>query len=251
MVEHRITLIESRALGPRYPAGRAPRLSVGDALFISHVAFLVLAALTLIAGVAVVLLNGAVERDKDRTLASYQSDAEIRIHTASADAAEAIERAVEGRIDALTTTQRTAMLVREAAALNARAPVAGAPAAEARPAADPIIETVVERTLSSDQRARMVGVLIQHPGQVTVLSGRGAEAERYAGALKVLFNVSGWTVESGVVTQPRIPLAPLSVVLGISEQDLTVRHAFEAAGVAVTDRPRSPIDRPTTIYVGS
>jgi hypothetical protein len=251
MAEHRITLIEPRALRPRYPAGRVFRPTVGDALFLSHVAFLVLAALTLIAGIAVVLLSGAVERDKDRALATYQSDAEIRIHSASADAAEALERAVEGRIDALTTTERTAMLVREAAALNAQAPVANAPATEARPAADPIVEREVERTLSSDQRARMIGVLIQHPGQVTLLNGRGAEAERYAGALKVLFNVSGWTVESGIVTQPRIPLAPLSVVLGFSEQDLAVRQAFEAAGVAVTERPRSPVDRPTTIYVGS
>ena len=251
MAEHRITLIEAGALRPRHPAGRVSRPTLGDALLLSHVALLVLAALTLIAGVAVVLLDGAVERDKDRVLATYQSDAQIRIHAASANAAEAIERAVEGRIDALTTTERTAMIVREAAALNAQAPVAGGPVAEARPAADPIVERVVERTLSSDQRARMIGVLIQHPGQVTVLSDRGAEAERYAGALKVLFSVSGWTVESGLVTEPRTPLAPLAVVLGSSEQDLAVRQAFEAAGVTVTDRPRSPIDRPTTIYVGS
>jgi hypothetical protein len=251
MAEHRITLIEARALRPRYLAGKVSGPTLGDALVLSHVALLVLAALTLIAGVAVVLLDAAVERDKDRALAVYQSDAEIRIHSASANAAEALERAVEARIDALTTTERSAMLVREAAALNAQAPVAGPPAAEARPTADPVVEKVVDRTLSSDQRARIVEVLLQHPGRVTVLSVRGAEAEKYAGALKVLFSVSGWTVESGVVTQPRNPLAPLSVVLGFSEQDLAVRQAFEAAGVAVADRTRSPIDQPTTIYVGS
>jgi len=221
------------------------RLTLGGALLLSQIAFLVLAALTLIAGVAVVLLDGALERDKDRALAAYQSDAEIRIHSASADAAEAIERAVEGRVDALTTTERTAMLMREAAALRAQTPAADASAA------DPIVERTVDRTLTSDQRARMISVLIRHPGQVTVFNGPGAEAERYAGALKVLFSVSGWTVESGVVSQPRIPLPPLSVVLGTSEQDLAVRQAFEAAGAAVIDRARGPIDRPTTIYVGS
>ncbi len=251
MTEHRITLIEPRALQPRYLAARVSRPSLGDAALLSNVAFLVLAALTLMAGVAVVLLSGVLERDKDRTLAAYQSDAEIRIHSARADAAEAIEQAAETQADALTAKERTAMLLRQAAALSAQAAVAGTPEAEARPAADPIGERIVDRTLSSDQRARMISVLIRHPGQVTVLNSRGAETERYAGALKVLFSVSGWTVESGVVSEPRIPLPPLSVVLGISEQDLAVRQAFEAAGVPVTDRVRSPIDRPTTIYVGS
>jgi hypothetical protein len=251
MAEHRITLIEHAAIRPRYLAGRVSRPTLGGALLLSQVAFLVLAAMTLIAGVAVVLLDGALERDKDRALAAYQSDAEIRIHSASADAAEAIERAVEGRVDALTTAERTAMLLREAAALRAQPPASGASAAEARPAADPIVARAADRTLTSDQRARMISVLIRHPGQVTVLSSTGAETARYAGALKVLFSVSGWTVESGVVNQPRIPLPPLSVVLGTSEQDLAVRQAFEAAGAAVIDRPRSPIDRPTTIYVGS
>ena len=251
MAEHRITLIEPRALRPRYLAGGVSRLAVGDALLLSHVAFLVLAALTLIAGAAVVLLNGTVEKDKDRALAAYQADAETRIHSASADAAEALERAVEGRIDALTTTERTAMLIHEAAALHAQTPAPSASAAEAPPAADPIGERIVDWTLSSEQRAKMIAVLIQHPGRVTLFNGMGADPERYAGALRVLFSVSGWTVESGVVPQPRAPLAPLSVVLGTSEQDLAVRQAFEAAGVAVADRRRSPIDRPTTIYVGS
>jgi hypothetical protein len=66
-----------------------------------------------------------------------------------------------------------------------------------------------------------------------------------------VFSASGWKVESGVVVDPKIPLAPLSLVLGASEQDKAVRTAFQAAGLTAPDRPRSPMDRPSTIYVGS
>jgi hypothetical protein len=97
----------------------------------------------------------------------------------------------------------------------------------------------------------MVSALIANPGQVTIMNSVGSDTERYAADLRVIFNVSGWTVESGVVIEPKIPLAPLSLVLGDSPQDMAIRQAFEAAGVAVADRPRSPMDRPTTIYVGS
>jgi hypothetical protein len=227
-------------------------MTVRDALLLSNIAFLALVALAFVASVVVFLLNRASERAKDRELAAYQTAAEMRIHSAQADAAAALERAVAGASENLRTKERTAMLVREAVALHAQTLASRTPPAlEAPPAAEPIGAKIADRTLSTDQRGKMLAILIRRPGDVTVMSGIGSEAERYAAEIRGIFSAAGWTVESGVVVEPKIPLAPLSLVLGTSGQDLAVRKAFHAAGVAVADRPRSPMDRPSTIYVGS
>ncbi|MDB5480525.1 MAG: hypothetical protein JWO83_1578 [Caulobacteraceae bacterium] len=227
-------------------------MTARDALLISNVAFLTLVALAFVASVVVFFLNRASERAKDRELAAYQTAAELRIHSARADAAAALERAISRDADSVQARERTAMFVREAAALHAQTMAARVlPLPPPRAAIGHSGERTVNRTLSSEQRARMISVLIAHPGQITVINDAGPEPERYAADLRVIFNVSGWKVESGIVIEPRIPLAPLSLVLGTSEQDMAVRKAFEGAGVAVPDRPRSPMDRPTTIYVGS
>jgi hypothetical protein len=226
-------------------------MTVRDALLLSNVAFLTLVALAFVASTIVFLLNRASERAKDRELSAYHAASELRIHSARADAAAALERAVAGEAENLKTRERTAMLVREAAALHARTLAVRARAVEGPPTVPRIAEKFTERPLSNEQRATMVSVLIRHPGQVTVINGVGADTERCAADLRVIFSVSGWTVGSGVVVDPRIPLAPLSLVLGTSAQDMAIREAFKAAGVTVVDRPRSSMDRPTTIYVGS
>jgi len=226
-------------------------MTVRDALLLSNIAFLGLVALAFVASVVVFLLNRASERAKDRELAAYQTTAEMRIHSARADAAEALERAVAGQAENLRARERTALIVREAVALHAQALAARTPALEAPQAAAPGGDETVDRTLSTDQRGRMIAVLIRRRGDVTVMNGMGSEAERYAADVRAVFSAAGWNVESGVVVAPKTPLAPLSLVLGTTGQDLTVRKAFEAAGVNVGDRPRSPMDRPSTIYVGS
>jgi hypothetical protein len=232
-------------------------MTVRDALLLSNIAFLALVALAFVASVVVFVLNRASEKAKDRELAAYQTAAEMRIHSAQADAAAALERAVAGASENLRTKERTAMLVREAVALHAQTLAARTPAALEAPSASepigaaPIDAKVADRTLSTDQRGKMLAILIRRPGEVTVMSGVGAEAERYATEIRAIFSAAGWTVESGVVVEPKMPLAPLSLVLGTSGQDLAVRKAFQAAGVAAANRPRSPMDRPSTIYVGS
>lgn len=226
-------------------------MSVRDALLFSNVAFLALVALAFVASVIVFFLNRANERAKDRELAAYQTAAELRIHSARADAAAAIERAIAGEAENLRAKERTALLVRDAVALHAQTLAAAkSPPVAALPAAENVDDNIADRTLSNDQRGKMIAVLIRRQGDVTVMNGIGSDTEAYAAEIRAVFSAAGWKVESGVVVEPRIPLAPLSLVAGASGQDVAVRRAFQAAGVAVRDRLRSPMDRPTTIYVG-
>ncbi len=227
-------------------------MTVRDALILSNIAFLGLVALAFVASVVVFLLNRSSERAKDRELAAYQTTAEMRINSARADAAEALERAVMGETENLRARERTAMLVREAVVMHARALATRTPtpALEAPAPAEAAGDEVADRTLSADQRGKMIAVLIRLHGDITVMSGAGSEAERYAADIRSVFSAAGWKVETGVVVAPKVPLAPLSLVLGTSGQDLAVRIAFQAAGVHVGDRPRSAMDRPSTIYVG-
>ena len=97
----------------------------------------------------------------------------------------------------------------------------------------------------------MVSVLIRRPGDVAVLNSAGFEAERRAAEIKAIFRACGWKVASDGGVQAKVGGGSVSLVLGTSEQDAAVRSAFAAAGVAVTERPPGPTDRPTTIYVGS
>jgi hypothetical protein len=226
-------------------------MTIRDALLLSNIAFLALVALAFVASTIVFLLNRASERAKDRELSAYHAASQLQIHSARADAAAALERAVAGEAENLKTRERTALLVREAAAIHAQTLAARARAVEGPQAVPRIAEKFTERALSNEQRARMVSVLIAHPSQVTVINGVGSDTERYAADLRVIFSASGWTVESGATIDPKTPLAPLSLVLGTSAQDMAIREAFKAAGVTVVDRPRSSMDRPTTIYVGS
>jgi hypothetical protein len=257
MAEHRITLVERLPGRTFQPARRESRMTARDALMLSTIAFLALAALTVVAGVFVVFLSRISERDKDRDLAAYQTAAELRIHSARADAADALDRALAREGENTQSRERTAMLAREAAALLAQVTAARAqppalppPATTAR-AAEPPVERTADGRLSAAQRGRMIAVLIRRPGDITVMNATGADAERQAADIRAVFSASGWKVESGVVVDPKIPLAPLSLVLGASEQDKAVRTAFQAAGLTAPDRPRSPMDRPSTIYVGS
>ncbi len=220
-------------------------MTVRDALFLSTVAFLVLAALTIAAGVIAVFLGRANERARARELAAHRTAGETRIH----DAAAALEQLLAREAENLKTRERTAMLVREAAALYAQT-LARAPALEAGSAVPRIAQQSADGPLSDAQRGRMVSVLIRRPGEVMVINGIGSEAERRAAEIRAIFRASRWKVESGVVVDPKIPLGSLSLVLGTSEQDVAVRMAFAAAGVTVSDRRRAPMDRPTTLYVG-
>lgn len=226
-------------------------MSSRDALLLSNIVFLALAALVFIAGMVAFLLNRANERAKDRELAAYHASAQVRINSAQADAAAALERAVAREAENLKSKERTATILRDVVALHAQTLAARTPALAAPPPAARLTGEIDDRTLSSDQRAKMASVLIRRHGDVTVMNGIGAEAERYAAEIRAVFTAAGWNVETGVAIEPEPPLAPLSLVLGTTAQDMAVRKAFEAAGVAVAYRPRSPMDRPTTIYVGS
>jgi hypothetical protein len=227
-------------------------MNVRDALFLSTVAFLVLAALTLVAGVIVVFLGRANDRARERELAAYRTAGETRIHSALADAVAALERLVARQGEHLKAVERTATLPREPAAQHAPALADSAMAVEAGPVVPRIAQRTADGALSDDQRGKMVSVLMRRPGDVMVVNGIGTEAGRRAAEMRAIFRASGWKVESSVVIDPKIPLlASLSVVLGASEQDVAVREAFAVAGVAVAERRRSPMDRPTTIYVSS
>jgi hypothetical protein len=235
--------------------GRVSRMTVRDALLISTVAFIGLAGLTIVAGMIVVLLSRASERASARQAAAFRDEAEIRIHAARAEAAAAIDRALAREEENLRSRERTAMLVRDAVALHAQVLATRAPpapmAAPSLPPPAPLAVAAADGSLSPIQRGRLISVLMRSPGDVTVINGVGLVAERHAADVRAVFTAAGWRVESGVVVDPKIPLAPVSLVLGRSAQDQTVRQAFQAAGVAAADRPRSPMDRPTTVYVGS
>ena len=227
-------------------------MTVRDALLLSTVAFLVLAALTIVAGIIVVFLSRANERARERELATYRTAGEARVHAALAEAVAALERLLAREAEQLRAGERTATLLREAPAPQPQALADRAVAVEAAPVVPRITQRSADRMLSDDQRGKMVSVLMRRPGDVMVVNGIGTDAGRRAAEMRAIFRASGWKVESGVVIDPKIPLlASLSVVLGASEQDIAVREAFALAGVAVADRPRSPMDRPTTIYVSS
>ena len=226
-------------------------MTARDALLLSNIVFLALTALVFIAGMVAFLLNRANERAKDRELAAYHVAAQVRINSAQADAAAALERAVAKEAENLKTKERTATILRDIVALHAQTAAARTPALAAPPPAARLPDKIDDRTLSNDQRAKMAAVLIRRHGDVTVMNGVGAETERFAAEIRAVFIAAGWNVETGVAIEPKTPLAPLSLVAGATAQDIAVRKAFAAAGVAVTDRRRSPMDRPTTIYVGS
>ena len=224
-------------------------MTVRDALLLSTIAFLVLAGLTLAAGVIAVFLGRANERAKNRELAAFRTAGETRVHAVRADAAAVLERLLAREAEALKTIERTAMLVHEAA-LHVRTPGAEAAAVEADPAVRRIAQQGADGALSAEQRGKMVSILIRRPGDVAVIHGVGSDAERRAAEIRAIFKASGWTVQSSGAVEPNVPSASLSLVLETSERDVAVRNAFGAAGVAITERPRAPTDQPITIYVG-
>jgi hypothetical protein len=229
-------------------------MTAREALLISNIAFMALVALAFVAAVVVFFLNRSSERAKDRQLAAYQAAAEAHTHAARAEAVAAMERAVASESENVRARERTAMLLREAAALHAQALASRAtPVASLPPPALAAPETAApwDGTLSNEQRGRMIAALIRRPGEVTLMSDSGPGAERLSAELRSVFTASGWRVQSGIVVDPKIPLAPLSLVLGATEQDKAVRRAFAAAGVPVADRPRGPLDRATSVYIGS
>jgi hypothetical protein len=225
-------------------------MTVRDALVISNITFVVLVALAFVVGGLSLFLNSVNERAHDRELAAYQTRSELRIQRARADAAATLQRAIDSETENLRTRERTALLMHDTAAMQAQTASQRARAVEAPPATPRLGYKAADRTLSTAQRAKMISVLIERPGQITIVNGRTPEAEQYAAALTVIFRVSRWSVDSGVVADPRVRLPPLSLVEGSSEQDTAVRRSFAAAGVEVADQPPGPMDRPGTLYVG-
>lgn len=221
-------------------------MTVRDALLISNIVFVVLVALAFVVGGLSLFLNSVNERAHDRELAAYQTRSELRIQRARADAAAALQQAIDSETEQLRSKEHTAMIMRDTVALLAQRVRPGEPP----PTTPRLGYEAGDRTLSTAQRAKMLSVLIERPGQITIVNGRTVEAEQYAAALRVIFRVSRWNVESGVVADPGSPLPPLSLVEGSPEQDMVVRRSFDAAGVEVADRPAGPMDRPGTLYVG-
>ncbi len=239
-------------------------MTLEGALLIANVLFVALGALTLVAGLAVLLLSRAMDRAKDREIAH------LRIEAAAAKATAAGQLAVmESRLvnwlgvrapaesDAATPSlpaPPVPLAAPPSASPRASAPVALhggevlSPAAEPAPAAEAV---VAPRHLSAAQKQRMEAILRLAPAMIMITTDGHAEPEAFADDLQSVFAAAGWHVDRALYASLDRPLAPLSANLKSTPIDVAVRGAFAASGLPLS--ARDPLDAKVDreIFVGS
>jgi hypothetical protein len=251
------------------PSHRRPsRVSLEGALVLANVAFLALGGLTLLAGIAVLMLGRAVDRLKDREIA----DLRVEAATASATAAGQMA-AVESRLLTWLGAHSPPAEAPAAPRLAATPPPAAALASpnrfvDARAAPPPPLKPVeilsmpadpgagavgggAQRHLVPAQRQRMESILRLAPSMIMITTDGHAEPERFADELQSVFVEAGWHVDRAVYASLNRPLAPLSANLKPTPIDVAVRGAFAASGLTLAARDSADVNADREIFVGS
>ncbi len=248
----------------RLEVWRPSPVTLEGALLIANVLFVALGALTLVAGLAVLLLNRAMDRAKDREIAH------LRIEAAAAKATAAGQLAVmESRlVDWLGSRAPTDAEPAVAQPAPPNIPLAVPPGAGSRPSpptplrGDPFFSPApapapasdavfAPRHLTPAQKQRMEAILRLAPAIIMITTDGHAEPEAFADELQAIFTVAGWHVDRALYASLDRPLAPLSANLKSSPIDVAVRGAFAASGLPLT--ARDPVDARADreIFVGS
>jgi len=239
-------------------------VTLEGALLLANVLFVALGALTLVAGLAVLLLSRAMDRAKDREIAH------LRIEAAAAKATAAGQLAMmeSHMVDWLGARAPTNAAPAEPPPAASNIPLAVPPGATSRPSAptplpaDRFFSPATEPAPSSDvvfaprhltaaQKQRMEAILRLAPAIIMITTDGHAEPEAFADELQAIFTVAGWHVDRALYASLDRPLAPLSANLKSTPIDVAVRGAFAASGLHLT--ARDPIDARADreIFVGS
>ncbi len=239
-------------------------MTLEGALLIANVLFVALGALTLVAGLAVLLLGRALDRAKDREIAHLRIEAAAAKATAAGQLAVIESRLVDwlgGRAPAESDTaaaRLSAPPVPLAAPPNL-SPRANAPAAfhgeeVLSPASEPPSQpeaVIAPRHLSAAQKQRMEAILRLAPAVVMITTDGHAEPEAFADDLQSVFTAAGWHVDRALYASLDRPLAPLSANLKATPIDVAVRGAFAASGLPLSARDPADAKADREIFVGS
>ena len=248
--------------------GRSSLVTLNGALLLANVLFLILGTLTLVAGIAVLMLSRAADRAKDQEIATLRIQAAAATTTAAGRMTE-----VEARMLAWLSLHLPSPAAQAEHPMLAAPPVPmhlappprpslalAAPSAERHdveilpPATqDPAIDQTVrfQRRLTDAQRQRMEAILRLAPSLIMITTDGRSEPERFADELQSAFEGAGWHVERAVYASRNRPLAPLSANLKATPIDVAVSGAFAATGLPLKPRdpPQANADR--EIFVGA
>jgi hypothetical protein len=239
-------------------------VTLEGALLLANVLFIALGALTLVAGLAVLLLNRAMDRAKDREIAHLRIEAAAAKATAAGQMSVMESRMVDW-LGARAPSDAEPPAGRPAAP---NIPLAVPPSAASRPSpptplpADQFFSPAPAPTAASDavfaprhltaaQKQRMEAILRLAPSIIMITTDGHAEPEAFADELQAIFTLAGWHVDRALYASLDRPLAPLSANLKSTPIDVAVRGAFAASGLHLT--ARDPIDARADreIFVGS
>jgi len=241
-------------------------VSLEGALLLANVLFVALGALTLVAGLAALLLSRALDRAKDREIAH------LRIEAAAAKATAAGQLSVmESRLVDWLGARAPTDAAPTAPAAAANIPLAVPPGAASAPHAPPPPATPLgerflspapnpapgseaifaPRHLTAAQKQRMEAILRLAPAVIMITTDGHAEPEAFADEIQAVFTLAGWHVDRALYASLDRPLAPLSANLKSTPIDVAVRGAFAASGLPLT--ARDPIDARADreIFIGS
>jgi len=241
-------------------------VSLEGALLLANVLFVALGALTLVAGLAVLLLSRALDRAKDREIAHLRIEAAAAKATAAGQLSVMESRLVDwlgarAPTDAAPAAPAAApnipLAVPPGAASGPRAPTPPAtplgerflsPAPNPAPASEAVF---APRHLTAAQKQRMEAILRLAPAIIMITTDGHAEPEAFADEIQAVFTLAGWHVDRALYASLDRPLAPLSANLKSTPIDVAVRGAFAASGLPLT--ARDPIDarEDREIFIGS
>jgi hypothetical protein len=247
--------------------GRSSRVSLEGALVLANVVFLVLGGMTLLAGIAVLMLGRAVDRVKDREIADLRVEAATASATAAGQMA-AVESRLLSWLGAHSPPDTSAPARLGAAPVSPSVVTGPKPFVDARTPLPPLLKPVeilslpaepspnatvgaAQRHLAPAQRQRMEAILRLAPSMIMITTDGHGEPERFADELQSVFVDAGWHVDRAVYASLNRPLAPLSANLKPTPIDVAVRGAFAASGLTLSARDPADANADREIFVGS
>ncbi|MDE2355928.1 MAG: hypothetical protein KGL69_04150 [Alphaproteobacteria bacterium] len=261
---------------PHAPAKTERRslVSLQGALLTINVLFVVLAALTLAAGLASLMLSRALDRAKDREIASLRLQAAETTAQAAHQMAQVeaqlltfLSGPAAARLPAPAQGDSTSALAAGAAAIRAALQPGAPPSIQPAAAAPPATATAVfaphpmespppvgasrPHRLSAQQVERMVAILKLAPSMIMITTDGRPDSESFADDLQTVFARAGWHVDRAVYASLNKPLAPLAANLKGTPVDVAVRGAFAAAGLALPARDPNAASADREVFVGS
>lgn len=216
------------AEGTIAPVNSRKAMTIEDVAFWSFVArcsVVVLSVLSAIAGFLALYFSLKSDALKDAALRSFQTESSLAIASADARAADANRKAAEaseGTAKALLATEEQ----RERAA-------------KAEKDLLEVQQKLRPRTISVDQRTRLVAILSvspKGPVHITCILGDG-EGLAFAQQINDLLRSVGWTVEDGGVSQAAFTGNPVGLVILVHSASsapphaIVLQQAFAAVGI--------------------